>query len=70
MNPNLTPPLFGIAPGLQCNRLMGGSDDVADACGKPATWHIFWTPDLENGICCDHHAAEARSRWVFYAIHE
>jgi hypothetical protein len=24
---------------------------------------------MENGLACDEHADEARSRWVFYAIH-
>lgn len=64
------PPIGGVAPPLQCNRLFNNDFRHPVYCGKPATWHIMWTADLENGIACDEHAQEARERWVFYAIHE
>lgn len=59
------PPLFGVAPPLACSYWLGDRN-----CGKPGTWHIMWTEDLENGIACDEHFAEVRERWCYYAIHE
>jgi hypothetical protein len=66
------PPLGGVAPPLQCNRWMGGTFGGGDeiCCGREGKWHIMWTSDLENGICCDDHYQEARARWAFYAAHE
>jgi hypothetical protein len=61
------PPLGGHAPPLQCNRAFNAA--LTDHCGKPATWHIIWTSDAENGLVCDEHANEARRRWAFVGIH-
>lgn len=66
---SLTPPLGGNAPPLQCNRLMGGTFDEPELCGKPGAWHVIWDLDLNNGICCDEHAEEARRLWVFIGFH-
>lgn len=67
---DFSPPLGGAAPPLQCNRALEGPlDNPTRYCGKPGTWHIIWTADCENGIACDEHYAEAKSRWVFYAAH-
>jgi hypothetical protein len=52
--------MFGVAPPLTCTRI---------GCDADATWHVIWTADGENGMCCDKHETEARRRWVFYAIH-
>ena len=60
----LLPPMFDIAPPLVCSRWM-----VNGNCGKPATWHVIWTADMENGLCCDEHMAEVRREWAFYAAH-
>lgn len=54
------PPMFGTAPPLTCTRI---------GCDADATWHVLWTADLENGLCCDEHYAETRRRWVYYAAH-
>lgn len=64
------PPIGGVAPPLQCNRIVTGDLDGRGYCGRPATWHIMWTADCENGLACDEHAQEAREWWAFYAIHE
>lgn len=55
------PPMFGIAPSITCGRV---------GCRQPATRHIIWTAEIENGLVCDEHMAEARRLWVFYAEHE
>lgn len=44
-----------------------GPDD--DLCGKPATWHLIWTPDGENGLACDEHAAWANANFTEYDRH-
>lgn len=54
----------GHAPGLECSRWMSDRH-----CGKPATWHIIWTPAGENGLCCNTHMDEARHTWSFLAAH-
>lgn len=64
------PPIGGVAPPLQCNRIVHGDLAGRGYCGREATWHIMWTADMENGLACDEHAQEARELWVFYAIHE
>lgn len=38
-------------------------------CGAPAVEHIAWTADMENGLVCVEHRAEAERRWVFYDRH-
>lgn len=58
------PPLFGSAPSLTCSRWIGDRN-----CGAPATWHVIWTAQLDNGLCCDEHMAEARRVWAFFAAH-
>lgn len=65
------PPMGGVAPPLQCNRDLNGNPGSGDErlCGREGKWHIIWTSDLENGICCDEHYDEARKRWGFYAVH-
>ena len=73
----MEPPLMGQAPPLQCNRLMSGDHQYATIdppsglphCGQPATWHIMWTADLDNGLACVEHMEEARRKWTYYAAH-
>lgn len=67
--PELQPPLGGVAPPLQCNRILNDDLEHPDHCGKPGKWHIIWTADTENGIACDEHADEARRRWVYFGMH-
>lgn len=56
---------LGRAPALVC----GFGSSPTDYCGEPATWHVFWTSDLDNGLQCDFHHDFARSHYVFYADH-
>jgi hypothetical protein len=52
--------MFGVCSPNTCSRV---------GCDKPPKWHIIWTADVENGLTCDEHLAEARRLWVFYAVH-
>jgi hypothetical protein len=60
----LVPPLFGHAPPFACGRIL-----VAGPCGADAEWHVIWSSDIDNGLCCQAHYDEARERWAFYAAH-
>lgn len=62
------PPMGGHAPPERCGRLLEWPDESSQ-CPNPATTHVIWTEDMENGLECDEHAAEARSKWVFWAMH-
>lgn len=53
--------------GQTCTR--ASSDGPANLCGAPATWHIAWDLNLENGLACDTHMAEARTQLVFVDRH-
>lgn len=43
--------------------------DYAGHCGKPATWHVIWTVEMDNTLCCDEHMADALIQWVFFMRH-
>jgi hypothetical protein len=60
------PPLGPKRPSADqtCGRLIGDGH-----CGAPAVEHIAWTADLENGLVCVEHRAEAEREWVFYDRH-
>lgn len=60
MSDTAMPPLFGTAPPLSCSRL---------GCGADATWHVIWSPDMENGLTCEEHAEEVRRLWAFWSLH-
>lgn len=67
MSDSITPPITGggrFAGDLTCGR---GTPE--DHCGAPATWHILWTVDLENGVVCNEHMGEAQRRWVYVERH-
>lgn len=66
MMPSITPPLGGPRPsGDQgCGRLTIGGH-----CDQPAVVHIAWNSDIDNGVVCPEHLAEARKRWAFYDHH-
>lgn len=68
------PPLGGIAPPLQCNRWLPGGGALGSGdekhCGREGKWHVIWTADCENGICCHEHYDEVRRLWAYYAAHE
>lgn len=40
-----------------------------EECGKPATWHIIWTLDGENGSACDEHHASSTAAYVCVCSH-
>lgn len=63
------PPLGGVAPALQCNRMMGGTFEDPIYCGAEGKWHVIWNLQAENGICCDSHADEVRQRWAYAGLH-
>lgn len=70
---SIHPPFMGN-PGYgrpMCGRTFTHDDDKkpVESCPKPATWHVMWTQDCENGTCCDEHMDETRKRWAFYAAH-
>jgi hypothetical protein len=37
-------------------------------CSKPATWHVVWTADLDNSVCCDEHMDYANA-FAYYDRH-
>jgi hypothetical protein len=43
--------------------------DYAGECGQPADWHVMWTVDGANSLCCDPHMADALTKWVFFMRH-
>jgi hypothetical protein len=55
------PQMFGTAPPMTCSRV---------GCGRSATFHVIWTAEMDNGLCCDDHMEEARRRWRCYAHHD
>lgn len=57
---NLTPPIGRIMDTSRqpCGYSPGDTD--ANTCMKPATWHIAWDADLENGLACDEHMTYAQ----------
>ena len=58
----ITPTLGNLRSPMSCGYEVGGP------CQRDAVWHIFWTPDLENGAACDEHY-EASRRWAWYTAH-
>jgi hypothetical protein len=58
----------GHAPPLVCGRLQNWPNPWS-RCPREATTHVIWTPKIDNGLCCDDHADEARRLWTPYAMH-
>lgn len=67
--PDLTPPIGRIVDTSRqpCGYSPGDTD--ATDCGTPATWHIAWDADLENGLACEPHMDMIRQRWVYVDRH-
>lgn len=65
----VTPPLGDIRllGEATCGRSVGPT--INDGCGKPATWHVLWTADGDNGLTCDEHYAEVGIRWASLDSH-
>ena len=64
-------PTGGVAPPLQCNRVLRGPLEAPEAyCGRPAEWHVLWDREVNNGLCCQEHYEEVCDRWVYLAAHE
>lgn len=70
MSDYVGPPLGRERPAgeLICSRVTT-SDIDGPVCGKPATAHLFWDEDGENGVACDEHGIEARATWRIYDEH-
>jgi len=64
--PSVTPPQGDEMPVMDASCGYGYPGPL---CGRPATWHIIWTPDTDNGMACDEHAAHAAARWAWYDRH-
>jgi hypothetical protein len=56
----LTPPIGRILDTSRQTCTYSPGDTDASTCTKPATWHIAWDADLENGLACDEHMAYAK----------
>ena len=44
--------------------------DSGENCPNVPTHHVLWNSRCDNGLCCSKHVAEAKSKWVTYAVHE
>jgi len=67
MDPNV--PLGRIVDTSQQNCSYSPGDRPESDCGQPATWHIAWDAQLENGLACDEHMAEAQRDYVYVDRH-
>lgn len=56
----ITPPIGRIVDTSRQRCSYSPGDTDANDCGQPATWHIAWDTDLENGLACDQHMAYAQ----------
>ena len=54
------PPLSGHASPINCTRV---------GCNRPATHHVIWTADIDNGLVCPEHLEEVNERWCYFALH-
>lgn len=65
----ITPPIGRILDtGLQrCGFSPGDTDETT--CNEPATWHICWEANMENGLACDAHMAHAQ-RYAYLDRHK
>lgn len=66
----VTPPMGDARPYLELACTYAGSKDINAICGRPATWHLLWDADMENGLACDEHKAVALANWPVYDLHE
>ncbi|WP_037649794.1 hypothetical protein [Streptomyces flavidovirens] len=67
MNPNVPVGRMVDASPQLCTYSPGDTD--ANDCGVPATWHIAWDAQMENGLACDQHMAEAQQRFAYFDRH-
>lgn len=65
----ITPPIGRILDTSQqrCGFSPGDTDETT--CNAPATWHIVWDVDLENGLACDQHMTCAQ-QYAYLDRHE
>ncbi|MFH9579114.1 hypothetical protein ACH4MO_14085 [Streptomyces globisporus] len=56
----ITPPLGRIldTSRQRCTFSPGDTDEAT--CKTPASWHVAWSADMENGLACDEHMAVAQ----------
>lgn len=57
---NITPPIGRLVDDGQHRCGFSPGDTEETTCNAPATWHICWDADLENGLACDEHMAYAQ----------
>lgn len=62
---HLFPEFAGVAPTHTC----GYGTTLANACGKPAGWHVLWDSQGSAAVECEFHHRVVRIRWAFYADH-
>ncbi len=53
----ITPPIGRIVDTSRQRCTYSPGDIPANDCGQPATWHICWDSNIENGLACDPHMA-------------
>lgn len=66
---SIQPPLSNLARptgDLTCGRL---TSDPGGHCPKTADWHVLWTADGDNTLCCAEHMTEAENNWVWFSRH-
>jgi hypothetical protein len=65
----ITPPIGRLLDTSQQRCGFSPGDTDATTCNTPATWHICWGADLENGLACDEHMVYAQ-RYAYLDRHE
>lgn len=65
----ITPPIGRLIDASQqrCGFSPGDTDETT--CNAPATWHICWGADMENGLACDDHMTYAQ-RYAYLDRHK
>lgn len=65
----ITPPIGRIVDTSRQRCSYSPGDTDANDCGKPATWHIAWDTQLENGLACDEHMAHVQQHFAYVDRH-
>lgn len=65
----ITPPIGRLLDTTlqRCGFSPGDTDETT--CNEPATWHICWEANMENGLACDEHMAYAQ-RYAYLDRHK
>lgn len=67
----VTPPLGDerLMGEQTCGRIIGINATGELHCNLLAIEHIAWTVEMENGLTCEKHYAEAKQQWAYYDHH-